>query len=162
MRHPNDPRNPGARTPRRPWPWFGLAATALIAATGCTQPAPPQATVTIDDDLRLSVEIATSPDQQRTGLAGRDGLEPGTGMLFPFEPPGPRRVWMAGMLFPIDIAWIRDGRTVAVDTLAPCTAPVEDDCPRWASPGDVDALLEAEAGTLHRIDPGTIIVIEAQ
>ncbi|MBU3995082.1 MAG: DUF192 domain-containing protein [Actinobacteria bacterium] len=127
----------------------------MMVTTGCSVSSPNQVRVEIDGDLELTVELAKTPEQQRTGLAGRASLEPGTGMLFPFDPAGPQRVWMAGMSFPIDIAWIRDGRILATDTLPGCPTPDPDDCPRWDSPGDVDALLETTAGALDAIEPGT-------
>ncbi|MGO1506716.1 MAG: DUF192 domain-containing protein [Microbacterium sp.] len=136
-----------------------LAATVIcgvmMVTTGCSASSPNQARLEIDGDLELTVEIAATPEQQRTGLSGRARLEPGTGMLFPFDPARPQRIWMAGMSFPIDIAWIRDGRIIATDTLPICTTPDPDDCPRWESPGDVDALLETTAGALDAIEPGT-------
>lgn len=140
-----------------------IAATVCALAltlTGCT-PAPKTQQITIGADLTLTVELARTLEQQRTGLAGRDSIPAGTGMLFPFDPAGPRRVWMAGMRFPIDIAWIRDGRIIATDTLSTCTEPDVDDCPRWDSPGDIDALLETPAGTLDNITTGTPITLSA-
>lgn len=138
-----------------------LAATVIcgvvMVTTGCTASSLNQARLEIDGDLELTVELAETTEQQRTGLAGRASLEPGTGMLFPFDPAGPQRVRMAGMSFPIDIAWIRDGRILATDNLPVCITPDPDDCPRWESPGDVDALLETTAGALDAIEPGTPI-----
>lgn len=141
-------------TPRIP-----AAVTALVLTlTGCTRtPAPDTLIVTIGTDVTLTVEQALTPQAQRTGLAGRDSIPDGAGMLFPFDPAGPRRVWMAGMRFPIDIAWIRDGRIIATDRLPACTLPDVDDCPRWDSPGDVEALLETAAGALDDIAPGIMV-----
>lgn len=145
-----------SRTPRAAAIAVALALT--LAATGCT---PEQETlhVTIGADLALTAEHARTNEQQRTGLAGRDSLADGTGMLFTFTPPATQRVWMAGMRFSIDIAWIRDGQIVATDTLPICTELEVNDCPRWESPGDVDALLETSAGTLTDITPGTPVTI---
>lgn len=142
------------RTPR-----IAATVTALaLTLTGCT-PASETQELVIGTDLTFTVELAHTVEEQRTGLAGRDSIPDGTGMLFTFDPTGPRRVWMAGMRFPIDIAWIRDGRIIATDTLPVCTLPEMDDCPRWDSPGDVDALLETTAGTLDDIAPDTAIIL---
>lgn len=142
------------RTPR-------IAATLMalvLTLTGCTPaPEPAPLRVMIGTDLTLTVEHARTMEEQRTGLGGRDSLPAGAGMLFTFDPAGPRRVWMAGMRFPIDIAWIRDGRIIATDTLPACTLPDTNDCPRWDSPGDVDALLETGVGVLDLITTGTTI-----
>lgn len=138
----------------------GTVTALAFALCGCT-PAQdmdmPTQQLDVGTDLTLTVWQARTASEQRTGLAGRDALPAGTGMLFPFDPAAPQRVWMAGMRFPIDIAWIRDGQIIATDTLPVCTAENTDDCPRWDSPGDVDALLETGAGTLNNITPGTTI-----
>jgi uncharacterized membrane protein (UPF0127 family) len=63
---------------------------------------------------------------------------------------------------PLDIAWIVDGKVLAVDTLTPCTEPNQDQCPRWTSPSAVDALLEVPAHSLATITPGMAITIEEQ
>lgn len=145
------------RTPR-------IAAVAVTVLTltlnGCTAaPSPETQQVLIGTDLILTVEQVRTVEEQRTGLAGRDSIPDGTGMLFTFDPAGPRRVWMAGMRFPIDIAWILDGRIIATDTLPVCTLPNVDDCPRWDSPGNVDALLETTAGALDDIASDTLITL---
>jgi len=85
-------------------------------------------------------------DEQRTGLSGRAEVPEGTGMLFTFADRQERQVWMAGMQTRIDAAWIVDDQVLAVETLDPCTMTDQSMCPRWTSPGDVDALLEVPAG----------------
>lgn len=123
------------------------ALAALVLLTGCGTPT---STVTIGEQT-FTVEIADTPDAQRTGLSDRDDVPAGTGMLFPFDEPGPRDVWMAHTRVPLDIAWILDGQIVAVETLPPCELDAVTNCPTYASPGDVDALLEVPAGTLENI-----------
>ncbi|GAA0192005.1 hypothetical protein GCM10009526_11690 [Glutamicibacter creatinolyticus] len=66
------------------------------------------------------------------------------------------------MKFPIDVAWIADHRVIAVQTLEPCTEADQDRCPRWASPNDVDALLEVRAGALAGIDAGIVVTIREE
>jgi len=138
------------------------AITLTIAiAAGCS-PAPdtPTAVVSIDGGHEFHVELATTPDQQRDGLSGRDALSEGTGMLFQFdEPAAEREVWMAGMEIPIDVAWIAGDQVAAVDTLEPCSYTDQAQCPRWTSPGPVDALLEVPAGSLEEITPGAPVTI---
>lgn len=106
------------------------------------------------------MELAITPDQQRDGLSRRHTLSEGTGMLFQFDQPAPREVWMAGMKIPIDIAWISGNQVIAVDTLEPCTTTDQSQCPRWTSPADADTLLEVPAGSLQTITPGTAITIQ--
>jgi uncharacterized membrane protein (UPF0127 family) len=135
------------------------AVAALVAVlSGCaTTPAPSTAVVIVGTGLEFRVQLATTPDQQRDGLSGRDELSEGTGMLFTFDGPAERQVWMAGMEIPIDIAWILDGQVIATETLDPCTTETQDECPRWTSPAEADTLLEVPAGALDGIEPGTTV-----
>lgn len=138
------------------------AVAALVAVlTGCAAtPAPSTVVVDVGTGLEFRVQLASTPEQQRDGLSGRDELSEGTtGMLFTFDGPAERQVWMAGMKIPIDVAWIIDGQVLAVDTLDPCTTDTDDECPRWTPPGDADTLLEVPAGVLNGIEPGTPVTI---
>lgn len=140
------------------------AAAAAVAAalTSCAAPAPTSAVVEVGPVLTFAVEVADTEQAQRDGLSGRTSLSEGSGMLFPFDDRGERHVWMAGMEIPIDVAWIVDNRVLAVDTLDPCTLTDQSKCPRWTSPGDVDALLEVPAGALEGIEPGTPVTIREE
>lgn len=139
------------------------AAVAPVGATGCTQSEPVSAIVRIGPvPVEFRVEVARTADQQRGGLVGRDSLSEGTGMLFQFGSRSEHPVWMAGMTIPLDIAWIVDGKVLAVDTLTPCTEPDQDQCPRWTSPSAVDALLEVPAHSLTNVTPGMSVTIEEQ
>lgn len=142
-------------------PIVGAVTLTIAIAAGCT-PAPdmPTAVVSIDGGHEFHVELATTPGQQRDGLSGRDALSEGTGMLFQFDRSAQHEVWMAGMKIPIDVAWIAGDQVVAVDRLEPCTSADQAQCPRWTSPGPVDALLEVTAGSLETITPGTAITIQ--
>lgn len=128
---------------------------ALVLLSGCGTPT---SIVSIGEQT-FTVEVAETPDAQRAGLSDRDDVPAGTGMLFPFNEPGPREVWMARTRVPLDIAWILDGQVVAVEALPPCDLDVVTDCPIYASPGDVDALLEVPAGTLEGIIAESRVVL---
>lgn len=75
--------------------------------------------VVIDGRVAISAEVARSPQAQIRGLGGRSSLKKGTGMMFPYDGPGPRGIWMKGMRIPIDILWIREGRIVAIEAKVP-------------------------------------------
>ena len=75
--------------------------------------------VVIDGRVTINVEVARSPQAQTRGLGGRPSLKKGTGMAFPYNGPGLRGIWMKGMLIPIDILWIREGRIVAIEPNVP-------------------------------------------
>lgn len=135
------------------------AAVAIaLALTACAGQPPAHATVTIGS-AKFDVELARTADQQRDGLSDRDALPGGTGMLFTFAHADEQQVWMAGTAIALDVAWISDGQVLDVLTLDPCTEPDQDKCPRWTSPGDVDALLEVPAGALTRVAAGDAVTV---
>ena len=135
------------------------AAAIALALVGCAGDGPATATVQIGSE-RFDVEVARTADQQREGLAHRTRLDQGTGMLFTFDYAAEQQVWMAGVGIALDVAWIRDDQVIDVLTLDPCTEAEQDRCPRWTSPGDVDALLEVPAGSLTQISAGDPVTIE--
>lgn len=139
----------------------GAVAAAVGMAAGCTSSKPVLAAVRIGPaPVEFRVEVAETADQQRAGLSGRDELSAGTGMLFRFGSRSEQQVWMAGMKFPLDVAWLADDRVVAVDTLAACAETDENACPRWTSPSPVDALLEVPAHSLTAVVPGMAVTVE--
>ncbi len=64
-------------------------------------------------DSRLSVELASEPDQQEKGLMHRTDLKPGEGMLFPMLPPRNPSFWMKDTPIPLDLVFIRPDGGVA-------------------------------------------------
>ena len=84
----------------------------------------PTKTITIGNE-KLVVEIASTPEEQQSGLSGRSGLAAGTGMLFIFTPPSVEGFWMKDMLFSLDIIWAdSNGVIVTIDKgLSPDTYP---------------------------------------
>lgn len=129
----------------------GAVATVIVLA-GCTADVD-ELRVTIDG-VTVTAEQATSTEAQREGLSGRDSVPEGTGMWFPLEPPQRTEVWMQDTRVPLDVVWIRDRRVVGIATLQPCSS---EPCPREASPGAVDAILEAPAGTFTGTRAGATV-----
>lgn len=128
------------------------AAAVAIVLTGCAADVD-ELRVTIDG-VTITAEQAATNEAQREGLSGRDSVPEGTGMWFPIEPAQRTEVWMQDTRVPLDVVWIREGRVTGVVTLQPCSS---DPCPREASPGVVDAILEAAAGTFADVDPGAAV-----
>lgn len=130
--------------------------TAGVAAmlVACSTAPLPTTTVRIGATLTFDVEVAETEQAQRDGLSGHRELSEGTGMLFVFADRSVQQVWMAGVQIPLDVAWLVDGRVLAVDTLGPCDLDNQEQCPRWTSPSFVDALLEVPAGELDSVEPG--------
>jgi uncharacterized membrane protein (UPF0127 family) len=98
----------------------------------------------------LTVELATDPASQARGLGYRDGLAPGSGMLFVFDGPRARSFWMKGMRFCLDIVWIENGMIQgAAESVCPQPAGTADaDIPAYLSPVPVTYVLEVPAGWL--------------
>lgn len=96
-------------------------AVAVLRCGGGAYAATPlqKAVVQIDGRIMIEVEVARNPMAQAEGLAGRSSLEKGKGMLFPYDAVGHRAFWMKGMLIPLDILWIQDGRIVAIEANLP-------------------------------------------
>jgi hypothetical protein len=66
-------------------------------------------------DWRLRAEVADTPELRRRGLAGRQKLERGYGMLFVFPDSDVRSFWMKDTTIPLSIAFIKeDGRIVKI------------------------------------------------
>lgn len=138
----------------KPSTWAVGVLVQAIVLTACT----PVTHALKIGDTEFQVEIAETEQTQRAGLSGRAHVPEGTGMLFVFAGRQEQQVWMAGMQIPIDIAWLVDGRVLAVDTLDPCDLEDQEQCPRWTSPAPVDALLEVPAGELAGVEPGERVI----
>ena len=134
-----------------------VVGLALLALTSC---APAQTRAVQVGEKVYTVEVATTEDDQRQGLAGRPEVEPGTGMLFLLPSRSTQQVWGAGMLVAVDVVWIAGGRVAAVDVLEPCTAKDQSTCPRLTAPSPVDAVLEVPAGS--GIVAGETVTVEGK
>jgi uncharacterized membrane protein (UPF0127 family) len=139
---------------------FVLAVMVMLSTVGGTleqvappwrhQVAPLQTTEIAVGGVPLTVELAVEPADKSRGLGYRDGLEPGTGMLFVFDSASPRSFWMKGMRFCLDIIWIENGAIQgAAESVCPDPAGTEDaDRPSYVSPVPVSYVLEVPAGWL--------------
>jgi uncharacterized membrane protein (UPF0127 family) len=82
------------------------AETARVAAP--TDPRQAQGVVlgTASGPLRVSVELAVTPEGRRKGLMGRTAMPPGHGMLFVFDAQVVQTFWMRNTLIPLDMIFI--------------------------------------------------------
>jgi uncharacterized membrane protein (UPF0127 family) len=113
-------------------------------------------------DVTLSVEIADTGDLKTRGLGYRDGLEPGTGMLFVYQTPSFRSFWMKGMRFCLDIIWVERGQIVgAAESVCPIEGASDSELPSYRSPEPVRYVLEVPAGWMkeHGFGAGTSVTI---
>lgn len=113
----------------------------------------------------VTVELAVTSAQQTLGLGYRNGLEPGTGMLFVNDRARLQTFWMKGMRFCLDIVWIENGEIVgAAENACPDPEGTSDrDRARFSSPEAVTYILEVPAGWLqeHGYGRGTPVTIPA-
>jgi len=132
-----------------------IAVLPVLAAAEPTIPpwrerlpeARPRVTATVGG-IAVEATLARPSAETSLGLGYRDGLEPGTGMLFVYEEPSPRSFWMRGMRFCLDIIWIEGGEVVGAAESA-CPEPVgtpDSDLPSYLSPEPVRYILEVPAG----------------
>jgi uncharacterized membrane protein (UPF0127 family) len=106
----------------------GLAALAAsfvvsLAVGGSALAASPLPTTVLTiNGHKITVEVATTPDERATGLMNRFSLQPDHGMLFVFEKPEPLSFWMKNTYIPLSIAFIDGGgRIVNIEDMAPQT-----------------------------------------
>ncbi|MBW4022116.1 MAG: DUF192 domain-containing protein [Proteobacteria bacterium] len=121
------------------------AALAQSEPTG-PQPTLPREPLTIIDDNGhphlFHVELATTPQEQETGLMFRTSVPADGGMLFVFPTVQPEPFWMKNTLVPLDMVFINpDGtiRAIAENTVPESLAAVD-------SGGPVLAVLELQGG----------------
>jgi uncharacterized membrane protein (UPF0127 family) len=124
----------------------GATASPRAESTGGA-PGSELRTVTIDssgdDEVKVQVEIADSPDELARGLMGRTTLGENRGMLFVFPDEELRSFWMKNTLIPISIAYMdSDGRIVDLQDMK----PLDDDPPNYVSTEPAKYALEVNQG----------------
>ena len=105
-------------------------------------------------DQQINVEVSDSAVLQAKGLSGREALESGQGMLFVFNQKDVRpSFWMKGMLIPIDIIWIKDGKVAQIDADAQPELGIPDEQLKLYLPNDpIDYVLEVQAGFAEKFE----------
>jgi uncharacterized membrane protein (UPF0127 family) len=96
---------------------IAIIVLALGALVFVTQQQPSHAP-TVDLDcgngtiLRISVEVADTPGEQKHGLMNRTSLPRDAGMLFVFNNDDSRYFWMDNTLIPLDMIFIASNLTI--------------------------------------------------
>ncbi|BBL79904.1 hypothetical protein RxyAA322_17580 [Rubrobacter xylanophilus] len=94
-------------------------------------------------DVRIRVEIADEPAEQRRGLMHRTALGENRGMLFVFDREQRLSFWMKDTLIPLSIAYIdSEGRIVDIQNMK----PLDDDPPHYVSARPARYALEVNRG----------------
>jgi uncharacterized protein len=92
-------------------------------------------------NILVKAELVNTQEKIERGLAGRENLDAGRGMLFEMPSNKAQNFWMKGMRFPIDIIWIENGRVIG------CEKDISPDDPRiFSSPGEAGYVLEVPEG----------------
>ncbi|HBB36947.1 MAG: hypothetical protein UX02_C0002G0158 [Candidatus Moranbacteria bacterium GW2011_GWC1_45_18] len=95
----------------------------------------------------VKAEAVATAEKIKLGLAGRENIGEGRGMLFLMPQDDFQRFWMKGMQFPIDIIWIENGRVVG------CEGRISQDDQRiFTSPEKSSVVLEVNAGFCEQND----------
>lgn len=99
--------------------------------------------------LRVDVDFARTAEARRRGLAGRNGLDEGRGLLLVFPTEGEVCIDNAPTGFPIDALFASAaGEVVAIER----SIPAGDGAPRCHQP--VAQVLELAAGAARAVQPG--------
>lgn len=109
-------------------------------------------TATVDlGGQTIGLEVASTPQQQATGLMARESLADDRGMLFPFEPARPVNFWMKNVLIPLDMVFVYDDKIQAIAAnVPPCEATP---CPTYG-PGEqpIDYVIELRGGLASELN----------
>ncbi len=103
-------------------------------------------------EKKIFVEIVNTADKMQNGLSNREKISDEQGMLFDFQKPQLVNFWMKDMRFNLDIVWVKNNKIVGVTTNALAPIPNknfeirDEDLPVYSSPGQVDMVLEVNAG----------------
>ena len=131
-----------------------INSTTPVVATSLTTPANSVSTAITTSNstvkimfagVVLTVELATTPEEQQRGLSGRVSMPADHGMLFVFNQQSQWGFWMIDMHFPLDIIWFSANKQAVFieQDLPPCTPQA---CPVFTSPVNALYVLEVNAG----------------
>lgn len=106
--------------------------------------------VTFPSGVELEAEVADTPEKLLFGLAFREALPPGEGMLYIFEQNGMHRMTTKEYRFPIDILWVDESHHVVhmQEQAEPCA---KDPCPLFGPPPEeARYVIQAESGFIKK------------
>lgn len=104
--------------------------------------------------IQIQVQVATTPEQQSTGLMWRTEMSANDGMLFVFPKSAIQCFWMRNTYLPLSVAFIADdGQIINIVDMQPLS--LDDHC----SISPARYVLEMHQGWFNRnqISPGDII-----
>jgi hypothetical protein len=104
---------------------------------------------------KIFIDIADSDEERAIGLSGKTSLPENEGMLFVFDEVNVRpSFWMKGMLIPLDIIWIDDGKITKIDRNVenPESDTPDSELSSYRTTSPVDYVLEVNAGFSDKFD----------
>ncbi|MGA3292061.1 MAG: DUF192 domain-containing protein [Candidatus Microgenomates bacterium] len=120
-----------------------------LKSLSVTQPTPtPMKTLTIGSKT-ITVQVADTEAKRQQGLSGISSLDASSGMLFIFDTKGVvTTFWMKGMLIPLDMIWIANGKIIRIDKNIPVPSPntPDNNLKRYSAGKPIDYVLEVNAG----------------
>jgi uncharacterized membrane protein (UPF0127 family) len=137
-----------------------LLAGVLLLSGACSDGAEPAADrplATLEvgyDGGTLIAELARSPEERGVGLAGRDELAAGAGMLFDLGDTRIPAFWMKDTRFPLDLLFIgEDKRIVSITAdVQPEPGVADAALRRYSPPSAVRYVLELNGGAAARLE----------
>ena len=99
-------------------------------------------------NIKITAEVADTPEKRELGLSYRTTLDENAGMLFVFENPNIPFFWMKDMNFPLDIIWIMDNKVIDIDKNVPIPkkgTPLNQ-LPTYSPSDKINYALEVNAG----------------
>lgn len=112
-----------------------------------------QAKIIINNQTFYATVVSNSIDQAM-GLSGTKNMESNQAMLFEYKHHVIPNFWMKGMLFPIDIIWIKDNKIIAIEKNIPNPSQSisNADLPKYKPLLPVNFVLEINAGLSEKYD----------
>ena len=131
----------------------------LLLLAGCSgdEPAPaaPDGRVRATlDGVRLTLEVADTPEERAVGLMRRTSVPAGTGMVFLYDEPSRGRFFMYDVPIPLRAVFVRDGEVVSTLVMPPCGLDDPAACPTYGADGPYDTVVETAPETLPDVQPG--------
>jgi uncharacterized protein len=109
--------------------------------------------VSARDSVRLTVELAVTPEQKTMGLMERRQLAENAGMLFVYDSTQPPDAgfWMFRTRIPLDIAFLDSvGIVRATRAMVPCETVLAEGCPTYSPDVPYRYALEVNSGYFQR------------
>jgi len=145
-----------------------LALALLLALTACSSeepaaPAPDDGRVRATlDGVRLTLEVADTPEERAVGLMRRTSVPPGTGMVFLYDEPTEGRFYMYDVPIPLRAVFVREGEVVYEVVMPPCEQGLSpQECPTYGPDEPFDTVVETAPETLPDVQPGDRLVLES-